>query len=67
MRAFEASGRSEQEFADMYGMKPGEVARTLERARAERQAPVAAAAAVAEASESVEPAAPVEPTEPAAD
>ncbi|ADU35119.1 ProQ/FinO family protein [Variovorax paradoxus] len=60
LRAFEASGRSEQEFADMYGMKPGEVARTLERARAERQAPVAAVA---------EPAAPVaEPTaEPAAD
>ncbi|MDP9995099.1 sRNA-binding protein [Variovorax boronicumulans] len=60
LRAFEASGRSEQEFADMYGMKPGEVSRTLERARAERQAPVAAAA---------EPAAPVAeaPAEPAAD
>ena len=60
LRAFEASGRSEQEFADMYGMKPGEVARTLERARAERQAPVAAVA---------EPAAPVAepPAEPAAD
>ncbi|MBJ2156831.1 ProQ/FinO family protein [Variovorax sp. IB41] len=67
LRAFEASGRTEQEFAEMYGMKPGEVARTLQHARAERQAPAAAVAAVAEASESVEPAAPVEPTEPAAD
>jgi len=60
LRAFEASGRTEQEFAEMYGMKPGEVARTLQHARAERQAP-AVAAAIAE------PAAPVEPTEPAAD
>ena len=59
LRAFEASGRTEQEFADMYGMKPGEVARTLQHARAERQAPAPAAVA--------EPAAPVEPTEPAAD
>jgi sRNA-binding protein len=41
LRAFEASGRSEQEFAEMYGMKPGEVARTLQHARAERQAPAA--------------------------
>lgn len=38
LRAFEASGKSEQEFADMYGMKPGEVARTLQRARAARKA-----------------------------
>ncbi|MGJ7608589.1 ProQ/FinO family protein [Variovorax sp. LT1R20] len=57
LRAFEASGRTEQEFAEMYGMKPGEVARTLQHARAERQAPAAAA----------EPATPTEPTEPAAD
>jgi ProP effector len=69
LRAFEASGRSEQEFAEMYGMKPGEVARTLQHARAERQAPAAAVAvaepaAPAEAAESAEP---VEPTEPAAD
>ena len=64
LRAFEASGRTEQEFAEMYGMKPGEVARTLQHARAERQAPVAAAAAAV-----VEPAAPVAetPAEPAAD
>lgn len=36
LRAFEASGKSEQEFADMYGMKHGEVTRTLQRARAAR-------------------------------
>jgi len=41
LRAFEASGRSEQEFAEMYGMKPDDVARTLQRARAERPAPAA--------------------------
>jgi sRNA-binding protein len=41
LRAFEASGRSEQEFAEMYGMKPGDVARTLQHARAERPAPAA--------------------------
>ena len=45
LRAFEASGRSEQEFAEMYGMKPGDVARTLQHARAERQPPAAATAA----------------------
>lgn len=44
LRAFEASGRSEQEFADMYGMKHGDVTRTLQRARADRAAPVAAKA-----------------------
>jgi ProP effector len=67
LRAFEASGRTEQEFADMYGMKPGEVARTLQHARAERQAPAAAVAEPAEAAELAESAEPVEPTEPAAD
>jgi ProP effector len=45
LRAFEASGRTEAEFADMYGMDPAEVARTLERARADKirasQQPVA--------------------------
>lgn len=46
LRAFEASGRSEKEFADMYGMTQGEVARTLQRARTDR---TAAAAAVQEA------------------
>jgi ProP effector len=73
LRAFEASGRTEQEFADMYGMKPGEVARTLQHARAERQAPAAAVAEPAEpaepagSAEPAEPAEPVEPTERAAD
>ncbi|WP_440533448.1 ProQ/FinO family protein [Variovorax sp. YR566] len=43
LRAFEASDRSEQEFADMYGMKHGEVTRTLQRARADRKAPAAPA------------------------
>jgi ProP effector len=52
LRAFEASGRSEQEFADMYGMKHGDVTRTLQRARTDREAPApAAAAASAEAAQ----------------
>lgn len=38
MRAFEASGKTEAEFADMYGMNPAEVNRTLERVRAAWQA-----------------------------
>lgn len=63
LRAFEASGRSEQEFAEMYGMKPGEVARTLQRARAERQAPAAAP----EAAEAAAAVADAEPAAPAAD
>ena len=33
MRAFEASGRTVAEFAEMYGMDPAEVGRTLARAR----------------------------------
>jgi ProP effector len=37
LRAFEASGRSVAEFAEMYGMDPAEVGRTLERARARTQ------------------------------
>jgi len=32
-RAFEASGRSVAEFAEMYGMDPAEVKRTLARAK----------------------------------
>ncbi|MEZ2299193.1 ProQ/FinO family protein [Variovorax sp. RCC_210] len=47
LRAFEASGRSEQEFADMYGMKHGDVTRTLQRARKDREAPAPAAPAPA--------------------
>jgi len=38
LRAFEASGRTVAEFAEMYGMDPAEVGRTLERARAGRPA-----------------------------
>lgn len=36
LRAFEASGKSEAEFADMYGMTHSEVARSLKRARQEK-------------------------------
>ncbi|RYY91525.1 MAG: prop effector [Comamonadaceae bacterium] len=38
LRAFEASGKTEAEFADMYGMNPKEVAGTLARARAAKAA-----------------------------
>jgi len=37
LRAFEASGRTVAEFAEMYGMDPAEVGRTLERARPRAQ------------------------------
>jgi sRNA-binding protein len=40
LRAFEASGKTVAEFAEMYGMAPGEVGRTLERARARVKDPV---------------------------
>ena len=46
LRTFEASGKSVEEFADMYGMDPRAVARTLHSARARAAAPVAAAAPV---------------------
>ncbi len=49
MRAFEASGKTETEFADMYGMEPKEVATTLARARIDRQHALAAAEAAAAA------------------
>jgi ProP effector len=49
-RAFTASGRSsEAEFADMYGMDPAEVARTLARVRSDQAAAAAADQATAEA------------------
>ncbi|WPG38489.1 ProQ/FINO family protein [Variovorax sp. EBFNA2] len=81
LRAFEASGRSEQEFADMYGMKPADVTRTLQRVRddqkraaaaAETAAAAAAAAPEAEATDvqAAAPeaeAAPAAPAAPAAD
>jgi len=49
LRAFEASGRSEKEFAEMYGMTQGEVTRTLQRARADRNAAATAEVVTAEA------------------
>jgi sRNA-binding protein len=58
LRAFEASGRSEQEFADMYGMKPGDVTRTLQRVRDDKKRAEAAAAAAAVAAEAAATAAP---------
>ncbi len=36
VRAFEASGKTEAEFADMYGMNPAQVTAVLERVRHER-------------------------------
>lgn len=42
MRAFQASGKTEAEFADMYGMDPKEVARTLQRVRKDQAASPAA-------------------------
>ncbi|MGJ7488494.1 ProQ/FINO family protein [Variovorax sp. LT2P21] len=55
MRAFEASGKTEAEFADMYGMDPKEVARTLNRVRRdkaddEKRAAEAALATIPDAS-----------------
>jgi ProP effector len=38
LRAFGASGKTEAEFADMYGMNPAEVAATLARVRADKAA-----------------------------
>ncbi|RIX81242.1 ProQ/FinO family protein [Acidovorax cavernicola] len=75
-RAFEASGRSEQEFADMYGMKPGDVTRTLQRVRDDKKRAEATAAAAAVAATQVQaepaeadaaPAAPEATDTPAAD
>jgi sRNA-binding protein len=55
MRAFEASGKTEAEFADMYGMDPKEVARVLNRVRRdkaddEKRAAEAALATIPDAS-----------------
>ena len=49
LRAFDASGSSETEFASMYGMPVAEVAATLARARADLAATKAAEVAAAEA------------------
>ena len=55
LRAFEASGKDEAGFADMYGMDPVEVKRILQRARsdkaAEAERAAAASVAAAEAAE----------------
>lgn len=62
VRAFEGSGKTEAEFADMYGMDPKEVARTLNRVRRDkaeddkRAAAAAAAAAEAPAADDAAPA-----------
>lgn len=49
LRAFDASGKTEAEFADMYGMDPDEVAHTLARVRRDQVAAEAAAVAAAAA------------------
>jgi pantoate kinase len=38
MRAFEASGKTAAEFAEMYGLDPSEVAQAIERVQRSRQA-----------------------------
>lgn len=58
LRAFETTGKTEAEFADMYGMEPREVTRTLQRARKDRadaQAFAEAKAAAAEAAAAAGP------------
>ena len=47
-RTFEASGKTEAEFADMYGMNPAEVTGVLERVRRERSAVAVVASVEAE-------------------
>ncbi|MGI4779657.1 MAG: ProQ/FINO family protein [Janthinobacterium lividum] len=54
LRAFEASGKTDAEFADMYGMEPKEVSRTLQRARKDRKTDAEVAAAKAAAAEATE-------------
>lgn len=49
LRAFEASGKRPAEFADMYGMDPRTVERSLHSARQRAAAPAAPAAPVADA------------------
>ena len=54
VRTFEASGKSVEEFADMYGMDPRTVARTLHSARTRAAAAAAAALQEAAAAEATE-------------
>ena len=64
LRTFEASGKkSVDEFADMYGMDPRAVLRSLHHART-RAAAAQAAALAAAAAEAAEPETAAEPTEP---
>jgi len=65
LRAFEASGRSEKEFAEMYGMNPAEVTRTLQRVRRDQAAAAAAAQEAPPTPEAMET--PAAPEAPAAD
>jgi ProP effector len=53
-KLFEASGKSVAEFADMYGMDPDEVSRTLERSRASQVAQAVEAAQPAEPAQAIE-------------
>lgn len=53
-KTFEASGKSVAEFADMYGMDPDEVSRTLERSRASQAAQATKPAQAIEMVEAVE-------------
>ncbi|NMM81472.1 hypothetical protein B2J86_11155 [Acidovorax sp. SRB_14] len=59
LRTFEASGKAVEEFADMYGMDPRTVARTLHSARSRAAAAAPPAAPAAEVSEL--PVAPADP------
>ncbi|MDQ3060426.1 MAG: ProQ/FINO family protein [Pseudomonadota bacterium] len=53
-KTFEASGKSVAEFADMYGMDPQEVSRTLERSRASQTAQAAQAVQAAQAAQTAQ-------------
>lgn len=57
LRAFEASGSTVEQFADMYGMDPRAVVRTLESVRARAAAAAARAEQAAQAPQAPEPAA----------
>ena len=67
LRTFEASGKSVEDFADMYGMDVRAVTRSVVSARARLAAPQAAEKAAAEVAEAaVEPAVPAAPEAPEA-
>lgn len=67
LRAFETTGKTEAEFADMYGMELREVTRTLQRARKDKADAQAFAEAQAAAAEAAATAGPVENEVPAID